>query len=94
MRWETFEEHVVSLNNEREVAQVKEFLARFELAFDAMVDYTMALYRGEQIIATGSLAGEVLRNIAIDPSLQGEGLAAVVVGHLMREAGRRVVADS
>lgn len=41
------------------------------------------------MVATGSLAGEVLRNIAVEPSLQGEGVTALVVSHLMREAARR-----
>lgn len=89
MMWGSFEERVVNLRNPREMEAVRLFLDRFGLSFDGNVDYTIALYQGEKIVATGSLAGEVLRNIAVDNALQGEGLTAAVVSNLMREAGRR-----
>lgn len=89
MFWDGFEERTVNLKKEQDVNAVRAFLAQFELTFDATVDYTVALYREERMVATGSLGGEVLRNIAVEPSLQGEGLTAAVVSHLMREAARR-----
>ncbi|EAX47776.1 citrate lyase ligase [Thermosinus carboxydivorans Nor1] len=89
MLWADAELRVVNLANVREVAEVRDFLARFGLTFDETVEYTVGLYRHEQLVATGSLAGEVLRNFAVDEALQGEGLAATVVSHLMQEAARR-----
>jgi [citrate (pro-3S)-lyase] ligase len=83
------EERVINLNNARQVSAVREFLSRFSLTFTEQVDYTIALYKEDSIVATGSFSGEVLRNIAIDESLQGEGLTSAVVSHLMQEAGRR-----
>ncbi len=89
MLWGTIEERVINLNNARQVSAVREFLSHFSLTFTEQVDYTIALYKEETIVATGSFSGEVLRNIAIDESLQGEGLTSAVVSHLMQEAGRR-----
>lgn len=89
MLWGTIEERVINLNNAREVSAVREFLEAFSLSFNEKVDYTVALYKDETIVATGSLAGEVLRNIAIDESLQGEGITSTVISHLIQEAGRR-----
>lgn len=89
MLWGTMEERVINLNNARQVSAVREFLSRFSLTFTEQVDYTIALYKEDSIVATGSFSGEVLRNIAIDESLQGEGLTSAVVSHLMQEAGRR-----
>lgn len=89
MLWTDIDERVVNLENTTEVAEITQFLDRFGLSFTAEVDYTVALYQHDRLIATGSLAGEVLRNIAIDESLQGEGLTAAIVSHLIREAGRR-----
>lgn len=89
MSWESFEERIINLKNSKEVAAIEEFLARFDLTFDSTVEYTVALYRAERIVATGSLSGEVLRNIAVDQALQGEGLTAAVVSHLIRAAGQR-----
>lgn len=89
MLWGNIDERVINLNNVRQVTAVREFLATFSLTFSEQVDYTVALYKEDTIVATGSLAGEVLRNIAIDESLQGEGLTSAVISHLMQEAGRR-----
>ncbi len=89
MQWGTIEERVINLGNPRQVKVVQDFLARFSLTFNERVDYTVALYKDDAIVATGSFAGEVLRNIAIDESLQGEGLTAAVITNLMREAAQR-----
>jgi [citrate (pro-3S)-lyase] ligase len=88
-QWDSFEERSINLDNAREVAEVGKFLERFGLSFDGAVEYTTALYRDGRLVATGSLAGEVLRNIAVDAALQGEGLNAAVVSSLIKEAGRR-----
>lgn len=89
MLWGNFEERVINLNNPRQVTAVRDFLARFSLTFNEQVDYTVALYKDNVIVATGSFTGEVLRNIAIDESMQGEGLTSAVISHLMKEAGQR-----
>lgn len=89
MQWGTIEERRINLENPRQVTAVRDFLARFSLTFNEQVDYTVAFYKDNVIVATGSFAGEVLRNIAIDESLQGEGLTSAVISHLMREAGQR-----
>lgn len=79
----------VNLKNESEVTAVRRFLERFSLRFDASVDYTVSLYKGEDMVATGSFAGEVMRNFAVDEALQGEGLTATVLSELIREAASR-----
>jgi len=89
MQWGDIEERSINLTNSRQVTAVRDFLARFSLTFNELVDYTVAFYKENAIVATGSLAGEVLRNIAIDESLQGEGVTAAVISHLMTEAARR-----
>lgn len=83
------EERIIRLSDPKERQAVADFLAKFDLTFTEEVDYTFALYREEQIIGTGSLSGKVLRNVAIDPNLQGEGLMAKVISHLMAEGARR-----
>jgi len=89
MLWNDIEERMINLSNLRQVSEVRNFLAHFSLSFNEQVDYTVALYKDDSIVATGSFAGEVLRNIAIDESLQGEGLTSSVISHLMREAVQR-----
>lgn len=85
----SIEERVIDLKHAGQVEAIRQFLGQFQLSFTEKVDYTVGFYRDERMIATGSLDGEVLRNIAIDESFQGEGLNSAVISHLMKEAGRR-----
>lgn len=87
--YENYETEVVDLKNLREVEEVRRFLAGFDLTFDSDVEYTVNLRSGGKLAGTGSFAGEVLRNIAVDETLQGSGLTATLVSHLMQEAARR-----
>ena len=87
--WANYDMREINLDSTREVEAVRTFLAGFDLTFDGAVEYTVAFYQNDEMIATGSLAGEVLRNIAVSPRLQGEGLTANVVSHLMQQAGQR-----
>ena len=83
------ESRIVQLTNEKEVAEVAAFLRAFDLSFDGDVDYTVAFWESGRMVATGSFKGEVIRNVAVDASLQGEGLLAAVTTELMQEQGRR-----
>lgn len=88
MAWGQWEERVINRNNPRQSQAVREFVTAFGLAYDpASVEHTIALYQDGRMIATGSRGGEVLRNIAVHPDLQGEGLTATIVSALMRQGG-------
>jgi [citrate (pro-3S)-lyase] ligase len=81
---------VVNRKSARACEEIRTFLARFGLGYDHDVDYTLAL-RDDcgQLIGTGSFAGTVLRNIAVDEALQGGGLTARILSALMQELARR-----
>ncbi|CVK21251.1 [citrate (pro-3S)-lyase] ligase [Sporomusa sphaeroides] len=87
--WGNYDMREINLDSTREVEAVRAFLADFDLTFDGAVEYTVAFFQNEEMVATGSLAGEVLRNIAVSPRLQGEGLTANVVSQLMQQARQR-----
>lgn len=82
--WLDIEERSVDLNHPGEVRSIADFLARFDLGFDADVEYTAALYRYDELVATASFAGKVIRNVAVSPTFQGEGLLARLISHLLR----------
>lgn len=86
---EEIEERVIDLKDVRQISNIKDFLVRFDLSFDETVEYTVALYQEDRLVATGSLAGKILRNIAILPEFQGTGLTAQVISHLIREQSNR-----
>lgn len=83
---------VVNLKSEKSFNEIKNFLARFDLRFDGDVEYTLALRDDQRnLIGTGSFAGEVLRNIAVDENIQGAGLTSRIITALMQELARRGV---
>jgi len=84
-----FSKEIVNLNNDKQFAEVQQFLAGFGLSFDRDVEYTVNLRAGDKLVATGSFKGEVLRNFAVDEAMQGYGLTATVASELMQEQARR-----
>ncbi len=80
----------VDLHNPHSVEEVRYFLQRFDLAYQASdVEFTLILRDHDAIIATGSFNGSVLRNFAVDENYQGEGLAAQVMSELIQELAYR-----
>lgn len=79
----------VDLSRGAETRRVAAFLDRFGLGFDAGMDMTVIVVRDDAVVGTGSFRGEVLRNFAVDESLQGEGLTAAIADALMAEQARR-----
>lgn len=66
-----------------DLSQVRTFLKDFDLTYEPQdVDATLAVYNGMDIVATGSVKGNIIRNIAISPSMQGEGLLAGLIQRL------------
>jgi [citrate (pro-3S)-lyase] ligase len=50
------------------------------------VTYSMGVFYGNQLIATGSLFGNMVQGLAVSPSYQGEDLSAKVLTHLINYA--------
>lgn len=65
-----------------------DFLAKAGLAADTDAEQTVLLWDAEQLVATGSRTGNVLKYIAVDPARQGEGLLAKILTALRQEAFR------
>lgn len=70
--------------------ELKEFLSRMELSYDEGIEYSVAIRNGDDsIVACASLQGNVIKCVAVDPALQGEGLTATLLTALQHEAFRR-----
>ena len=67
--------------------RTKQFLAGFDLNYEPDIEYTVNLinHAGE-IVATGSLAGNVLKCTAVSKKYQGEGFLARIISNLVSEA--------
>ena len=70
--------------------ELKDFLSRTGLSYDEGIEYTIAIRDGnDRIAACASLQGNVIKCVAVDPSLQGEGITATLMTAIKREALER-----
>jgi [citrate (pro-3S)-lyase] ligase len=82
-------EQILNLQLKEERVQLKEFLEKQNLILDSEVEYTIAIFDREKIVATGSLGGRILKCIAVDEEYQNMGLSAKIVTLLTCEAYSR-----
>ncbi|HBG16166.1 MAG TPA: [citrate (pro-3S)-lyase] ligase, partial [Firmicutes bacterium] len=86
---ENLREQIVDLQSPCEKGRLEEFLNKQDLKLDQDVEYSIALYKGEKIVATGSFSGRVLKSIAVDDEHKNAGLSARILTGLLREEYER-----
>ena len=71
----------------RALEDLQDFLSRMGLRYASGIEHTV-LIRDEEdhIIASGSLEGDVIKCVAVDPGIQGQGLTASILTALRRKA--------
>ncbi len=82
-------EREIFLTDPEEKAMIVEFLKGFDLTFTGNIDYTMGLFDDDVLVATGSLGGRVMRDIAIAKAYQRKGLTHRIIRNLEAESHRR-----
>lgn len=75
----------INLNSIRERNEVDVFLQKQDLILERDVEYTLAMYEEDRIVGTGSISGNVLKCIAIDPEYQGGGFSNKIISLLLNE---------
>jgi [citrate (pro-3S)-lyase] ligase len=73
----------------KNLERLKRFLQENGLKYDERIGFSVCALEGDTIAASGSLDGRALKCIAVSPAFQSEGLAAIIVTELVKEAGRR-----
>jgi [citrate (pro-3S)-lyase] ligase len=90
MSWaDDYEIRSLSPNVSEERAPVEALLADQDLTYEDDIDYTIGLFRDHRLIATGSLAGGVIKAVATAESARGENLTATVLSYLKLNAYHR-----
>jgi [citrate (pro-3S)-lyase] ligase len=69
--------------------QIAAFLASRGLSWDEDPDYCVVMLRDGRIVGSGSLSGRIIKGLAVDEMLVGEGLMVRILSELEAEAGRR-----
>lgn len=90
MSWE--EEYEIrslspDVTSDREL--VASFLARYDLAYEPDIDYTIGIFLRSRLVATGSLSGRVIKSVAIDADVRGENITGKVLSYLKLTAYHR-----
>jgi len=70
-------------------AQIAAFLGSRGLSWDEDPDYSVVMLRKGRIVGSGSLFGRIVKGLAVDESLAGEGLMVRILSELEAEAARR-----
>lgn len=89
MEWTNLNELVIESRDYNELNEVKEFLKRQGLSFDSNIEYTVALFDGDKMAATGSFGGRILKCIAVDDDYKGLGISNKIISGLVSEEYRR-----
>jgi [citrate (pro-3S)-lyase] ligase len=76
----------ISLKNKKEIQKLKNFLIERDLNLDDDLEYAVVIEENDQIIATGSMSGLVLKCIAVSKDHEGEGLIGKIVTYLLLKA--------
>jgi [citrate (pro-3S)-lyase] ligase len=72
----------------RRIEQAEVLLKKCGLKAPVGVDYTVGVFMASEgrMVATGSLKGDMIQGLAVDPEVQGEDLSAKVLTHLINYA--------
>lgn len=65
---------------------VEDLITSCGLSINYNVDYTVGIFYDDELVATGSLFGDMIQMIAVSPDHQGEDLSAIVITHLIKHA--------
>ena len=76
---------VVKLEANQEKRRLADFLAKRDLALERDIEYAIAIFDGDKIVAAGSFGGRVLKCIAVDAAYQNRGLSARIITALINE---------
>ena len=69
------------------------FLQTRGLQWEDDIDFSVAGLVNGGMVGTGSLAGRIIKCLAVDEALQGEGLASLMISRLETEAASRGIAN-
>lgn len=76
----------------RELENLKQFLKKMDLTYDEGITYSICVLNEEyKIIGTGSVEGNVIKCVAIDPDYQGQGHSATILSALIQYQFERAV---
>ena len=69
----------------KELQSLKDFLQRMGLQYDDGIEYSACILNDSyEIIGTGSVEGNVIKCVAVDPACRGQGISAEIISYLVQ----------
>ena len=69
----------------KELQSLKDFLQRMGLQYDDGIEYSACILNDNyEIIGTGSVEGNVIKCVAVDPACRGQGISAEIISNLVQ----------
>ena len=69
----------------KELQSLKDFLKRMGLQYDDGIEYSACILNGDyEIIGTGSVEGNVIKCVAVDPDCRRQGISAEIISNLVQ----------
>ena len=81
MSWEIKRIWIDKNHQQREIW--KELLISCDIHHEEAIDYTVGVYEENLFLATGSLFGNIIKCVAVNPAYQGTGVINALVSHLI-----------
>ncbi len=66
-----------------EKERVRRFLAEQNLQYDADIEFTVYAAEQGNVVGTASAAGNIIKAVAVDPSMQGQNLSALLLDEVL-----------
>lgn len=79
----------VKRSDHKSIADITAFLRSNGLSIDTTVEVFITVTRNDKLLACGGIAGNIIKCVAISPSIRGEGLALTLATELVNLAYER-----
>lgn len=89
MGYLNLDEIIIEDKHSSKLYDIKKLLLKQGLKFEENIEYTVALYDNNKIIATGSSEGKILKCIAVDDNYKHMGISNTIISDLISEQYRR-----
>ncbi|MCK5600109.1 [citrate (pro-3S)-lyase] ligase [bacterium] len=84
-----FDNYTLMVLKGAQLDKAESLLSRLGLVLEEDVEYTVGLFNGDELIGTGSLSGNILKCIGVDPKFQEGGLTTKIVNELISYQNQR-----
>ncbi|HWP51298.1 MAG TPA: [citrate (pro-3S)-lyase] ligase [Clostridia bacterium] len=85
MLYGEFELRDIPLSIPRYFEQVEAFLKPFALTADRLMERYIGVYRNDELVGGAGYGGDVIKCVAVDPRMRGEGIVNTLISQLLSE---------